>query len=90
MRTGPDPEDLAWLIQLHLARYSGRLARARRLMERGLPPVGYRVEELERLLSIWVEIGLKEKWSALSVEEKREVVEAAEDEGMATNGWTVR
>lgn len=94
MKNGPDPEDLAWLIQLHLARYSGRLARARRLVERGLPPVGYRVEELERLLSVWMAIAQKGQidrvWDRLSPEEKREVKEAAEDERMDTNGWSVR
>lgn len=88
MRPGPDPHDLGWLIQLHLARYEGRLARAKKQIQRGLDPF-WNVTELEQTISVWTAIDQAGPWKRLSPLQRRVVKNAAEDEGIDTNGWKI-
>lgn len=70
------PASLKRLHEIHIARYTNRLARARA----GNP--SYREGELIALVKLWTEVATKEfVFEALSANAKGEVMDALMDEG---------
>ena len=76
----PTRDEIKWLAELHLARYSRRISRALLSLARFNHTSGFNVGELRSLEALWLSVQAKGyEWDKLTPAEEAEVREGHED-----------